>query len=254
MLASLETKETEKLRILHQSKHFIVIDKPFDVIINSDEPDRVSVHSLLKDQFPDLTNDNLKTGFYVAHRLDYSTSGVLVIPLTKSAAQKATKSFETRKVKKYYLAILRGHCDQNEYQVNLSIGEDSRPELSKIKVATSDSEFCVKPRSAETKIHVLNRGTYQDDPVTKVIMEPLTGRRHQLRIHCYSLGHTILGDYTYSDRSDTKPKRMYLHAYKIDLPNTLEDLVICAGDPFEEIEDYKTTEEVQTLSDFIQNR
>ena len=60
MLESLETKETEKLRILHQSKHFIVIDKSFDVIINSDEPDRVSVHSLLKDQFPDLTNDNLK--------------------------------------------------------------------------------------------------------------------------------------------------------------------------------------------------
>ena len=59
----------------------------------------------------------------------------------------------------------------------------------------------------------------------KVIMEPLTGRRHQLRIHCHSLGHTILGDYTYSDRSDTKPKRMYLHAYKIDLPNTLEGLL-----------------------------
>ena len=53
-------------------------------------------------------------------------------------------------------------------------------------------------------------------------MEPLTGRRHQLRIHCHSLGHTILGDYTYSDRNDTKPKRMYLHAYKINLPNTLE--------------------------------
>ena len=60
----LETKETEKLRILHQSKHFIVIDKPFDVIINSDEADRVSVHSLLKDQFPDLTNDNLKVSKY----------------------------------------------------------------------------------------------------------------------------------------------------------------------------------------------
>ena len=56
-------------------------------------------------------------------------------------------------------------------------------------------------------------------------MEPLTGRRHQLRIHCHSLGHTILGDYTYSDRSDTKPKRMYLHAYKINLPNTLEGVI-----------------------------
>ena len=65
MLESQETKETQKLRILHQSKHFIVIDKPFDVIINSDEPDRVSVHSLLKDQFPGLTNDNLKVRTYL---------------------------------------------------------------------------------------------------------------------------------------------------------------------------------------------
>ena len=53
-------------------------------------------------------------------------------------------------------------------------------------------------------------------------MEPLTGRRHQLRVHCHSLGHTVLGDYTYSDRSDTKPDRMYLHAYKIQLPNSIE--------------------------------
>ena len=61
--------------------------------------------------------------------------------------------------------------------------------------------------------------------LTTVIMEPLTGRRHQLRVHCHSLGHTILGDYTYSDRSDTKPDRMYLHAYKIHLPNSIEGLL-----------------------------
>ena len=93
--------------------------------------------------------------------MDFSTSGVLVIPLTKLAAQKATKSFETRKVKKYYLALLRGRCEQNFYHVKLPIGLDSRPEVSKIKVATSDSEYCQKPRSAETKINVLSRGIFQ---------------------------------------------------------------------------------------------
>ena len=66
--------------------------------------------------------------------------------------------------------------------------------------------------------HMNSSATY----VMTVIMEPLTGRRHQLRVHCHSLGHTILGDYTYSDRSDTKPNRMYLHAYKIQLPNSIE--------------------------------
>ena len=67
----------------------------------------------------------------------------------------------------FLFPIVRGHCEKNEYHVNLPIGEDSRPEVSKIKVATSDSEYCVKPRSAETKIHVLSRGTYNGDPVTK---------------------------------------------------------------------------------------
>ena len=81
-----------------------------------------------------------------------------MIPITKLAAQKASKAFETRKAKKYYLAILRGHCEKDEYLVNLAIGEDSREDVSKIKVATSDSEFCVKPRAAETKISVLCRG------------------------------------------------------------------------------------------------
>ena len=58
--SSESTSKNEKLRILHHSEHFIVVDKPFDVIINSDEHDRISVHSLLKEQFPDLSNENLK--------------------------------------------------------------------------------------------------------------------------------------------------------------------------------------------------
>ena len=55
----------KKLRILHQSEHFIVVDKPFDVIINSDEPNRMSVHSLLKEQIPNITNENLKVSKYI---------------------------------------------------------------------------------------------------------------------------------------------------------------------------------------------
>ena len=56
-----EKQETEKkLKILHHSENFVVVDKPFDVIINSEEADRVSVHSLMREQFPHLTNKNLK--------------------------------------------------------------------------------------------------------------------------------------------------------------------------------------------------
>jgi 23S rRNA-/tRNA-specific pseudouridylate synthase len=64
----------------------------------------------------------------------------------------------------------------------------------------------------------------------------------------YSLGHTIVGDYTYSDKTDIKPTRMYLHAFKMELPNKVESLYINAGDPFENIPEYVPQEEIHDLT------
>ena len=185
-------------------------------------------------------------GYYVPHRLDYSTSGALIISRTKQATSQAGKSFEKGKVTKFYLAILRGHCQENYYRVRIPIGQDSRPEFQKIKMSTPDSQFCSDAKPSETEIKVLSKGIYNGDPVTKVLLRPLTGRRHQLRVHCHSLGHTILGDYTYSNKTDNSPPRMYLHAYKIHLPTALEELNICAGDPFT---DFEVTEEIQNIEE-----
>ena len=231
------------IEILHKSPNFIVVNKPFDLIINSDDPDRQSAFKILQDTHPELSNPKLKHGFYVLHRLDYATSGILVVPLTKKSIQKASKSLQSGTVTKYYLAILRGHCQEDEYLVNSPIGTDSRTDL---KMVLSDSEFCVKPRNAETLISVISRGLYQGEPATKVLLNPKTGRRHQLRIHCHSIGHTIVGDYTYSDRQDSKPKRMYLHAYYIKIPNDVEDLEIQTGDDLEDGE-YEAKEIVRQL-------
>ena len=55
-------------------------------------------------------------------------------------------------------------------------------------------------------------------PASKVLLQAVTGRRHQLRAHTHALGHTIVGDYTYSRGTDTSPYRMMLHAYHISIP------------------------------------
>ena len=146
--------------------------------------------------------------------------------MTKKATQEASKAFEHQKTSKLYLALLRGFCQENEYEIDEPIGDDSRPEINKIRVATSQSEFCIKPRSAKTLIQVLNKGLFQGDPVTKVVLKPLTGRRHQLRVHSHSIGHRIVGDFTYSNGQDDKTERMYLHAYRLSLPTNLEGTVL----------------------------
>ena len=96
--------------------------------------------------------------------------------------------------------------------------------------------------------------------LTQVLLAPVTGRRHQLRLHCHRLGHTIVGDFTYSGKRwvckksgiiwfcrletnhsctsrDVLPPRMYLHAHRLLLPTALEELDINAGDPFDSSED-----------------
>jgi len=75
-------------------------------------------------------------------------------------------------------------------------------------------ECCTEPRDAHTRLVVLERGVYMSYPATKVLLQLVTGRRHQIRVHCSTIGHTIVGDYTYSGRKDTSPHRTFLHSYR----------------------------------------
>ena len=80
------------------------------------------------------------------------------------------------------------------------------------------------------------------------------GRRHQLRVHCKHIGHTILGDYTYSDNRDPNLYRMFLHAYRLILPCQIENIDIKTSDPFTESETdnlWTVAEKIHSIEDAI---
>ena len=168
------------LEILHKSKNYIVVNKPYDMIINTDDVERESVFKILGSQFPETCNNQIKYGYYICHRLDHATSGVFVIPLNKMATRQASKRFADRLVSKYYLAILRGHCEKDFYRINVPVCKDTREEFKNLRMATPESEFHEKPRNAETLLAVLNRGYFNGDPATKVLLKPLTGTSNDI--------------------------------------------------------------------------
>lgn len=168
----------------------------------------------LRELFPDLVNPNLQHDFYFVHRLDYATSGIICIALHKKACSAATVAFSERKTKKYYLALLRGHVACEIMDIYKPIGEDSEQKSGNHRMCTASDPHCISPRSAHTRMLVLQLGFYDQYPATKVLLRPVTGRRHQLRVHCADIGHTIVGDYTYSNRQDVLPHRMFLHAFR----------------------------------------
>lgn len=96
--------------------------------------------------------------------------------------------------------------------------------------STKSGEFCSKPRTSNTLVYFCKNGYYKKTiPVAKVILKPITGRRHQLRVHCRDINHPIFGDFTYGNDHDRKVDRMYLHAIRIVVPYQLD---LKTSDPF----------------------
>lgn len=87
-------------------------------------------------------------------------------------------------------------------------------------------------QEAETRINLIARGYYKGEPASKLSIQPITGRRHQIRVHCSDIGHPIVGDYTYSGKTDKEPDRMMLHSWKLEIPLKNNPIKITSLDPF----------------------
>ncbi|CAL8305894.1 unnamed protein product [Merluccius merluccius] len=230
MTAATEAASLENLHVLYQSDDFIVLDKHWDLRIDSKMwYENNTVQAQLRHRFPQLADPDTYYGFRFCHQLDFSTSGALCVALNKAAAGRAYRCFKDRTVTKAYLALLRGWVEENR-TIDFSIGKNSTEGKTHM-MCIEGTEGCENPKACQTELSVLEYGTYNGEPATKVLLEPLTGRTHQLRVHCSAVGHPIVGDFTYSLGADDAPYRMMLHAHLLRLPLKPHTLQVTAGDP-----------------------
>jgi len=140
----------------------------------------------------------------IVHRLDFNTSGLLVLALGKDMHRRLSILFQDRLVDKRYVAVVDGKLAQDSGQIDLPLIVDwpNRP-LHKVDFETG------KP--SQTVYKVLDYDANKD--CSRVELTPLTGRTHQLRVHMKAIGHTILGDPLYADATTkAKADRLLLHA------------------------------------------
>jgi 23S rRNA-/tRNA-specific pseudouridylate synthase len=143
-------------------------------------------------------------------------------------AARMSHFFQQRTMTKEYLAVVVGHVVDESVSINAPVGYDETdPTSFRMKVSGANA------KTATTGVKVLQRGwlaprgtSLVKIPVTKVLLHPMTGRRHQLRVHCQSVGHPILGDATYTstDSCAALPHvdRMMLHAWRLEVPFDLK--------------------------------
>ncbi|WP_213994762.1 RluA family pseudouridine synthase [Arsukibacterium sp.] len=188
------------LDILYQDKDIIVLNKPSGLLTN---PGRGSLLS-------DSLFSRVKTEFELAqlvHRLDLSTSGVVVMALRRKAERELKRQFAGREVKKRYLAVVAGQLTQASGSINLPLAVDpERAPRQKVCHQTGKASL--------THYRVLQQLVNS----TLVELCPVTGRSHQLRVHMLALGHPILGDAFYaSPQILAAAPRLLLHAANLQL-------------------------------------
>ncbi|HDR2758709.1 TPA: RluA family pseudouridine synthase [Enterobacter mori] len=196
----------DEIEILWQDEHLLLINKPSGLLsLSGKNPQNLdSVHYRLVQNFPGCT---------LVHRLDFGTSGLMVIARNKAINAALCHQFSQRAVKKVYSALLCGHVENDEGVIDAPIAKD--PALFPLM-----SICAVTGKPARSRYRVIER-FYQTTglPLTRVVLTPETGRTHQLRIHCQQLGHPILGCDLYGglewSGAETTP-RLMLHASGLD--------------------------------------
>jgi tRNA pseudouridine32 synthase / 23S rRNA pseudouridine746 synthase len=199
----------EDITILQRDPDFLFIDKPTRLLsVPGRHPkNRDSVIARLLPDFPNAV---------IVHRLDFDTSGIMVIPLDKKSLSHISKQFQARSTHKVYTAVVNGLVKENSGTIDLPIAPDmeNRP---KYKICAQTG------RQSVTEFTVVSRDEIAQ--TSRVLLHPITGRSHQLRLHMKAIGHPILGCEFYADEvALNKSSRLLLHAteLKFDHPTTNE--------------------------------
>ena len=190
--------ESVALKIVFEDDDLIIVNKPPEFLSVPGKEIKDSVYTRIKQKYPSVT------GPIIVHRLDMSTSGILVLTKTKEANKILQQQFIKRTVKKKYVALLSGKVSEKKGTITLPLrlDLDDRPrQLVDFK----------NGKTAKTNWTIIS----ENNTHTRIHFYPVTGRTHQLRVHAAhkdGLNLPIIGDDLYG----TKQDRLYLHAEFIE--------------------------------------
>lgn len=198
------------LKVLFEDDYLAVIHKPAGILVSGNRFKTIAhalAQNIQRSALPDAATPQ------PVHRLDYATTGILLIGKTSSSIRALNGMFEDKEVEKTYYAVTIGEM------------KDSGEITSEIDGKESISNFKLVESVASKRFGKLNL----------VELDPQTGRRHQLRKHLSSIGNPILGDKDYGiDNLILNGKGLYLHAYSLRFIHPFTNEQVCFKDEFPE--------------------
>ncbi|OGJ91636.1 MAG: hypothetical protein A2487_00230 [Candidatus Raymondbacteria bacterium RifOxyC12_full_50_8] len=184
------------ITLLYEDSDIIAVEKPEGIAAIPER--KQEAENLLA-----LVSKQCNTRLFIVHRIDKEVSGVMLFAKNAAAHKIVNDQFAERKVKKLYQALLLGNVVQEQQTIKRSIRQ-----FGSGRMGVDDA----KGKPCTTNMRVIKRC----DSATLVEASPVTGRRHQIRVHFYSIGHPVAGDLRYGDRNiQSLWPRLMLHACSI---------------------------------------
>ena len=202
------------LNVLHQDDDLLVLSKPAGLLSVPGKGAELqdSLELRARTEFPQAL---------LVHRLDMDTSGVFLMAMNKDAQANLGKQFERRKTEKVYIAEVWGSPEEDSGRIDLPLRCDweNRPRQM----------VCYEHgKPSQTDWEVLARGEHS----TRMLLKPITGRSHQLRVHMEQLGHPILGEMFYApDNVRDAAERLLLHAESLTIHHPKDGERVTFTDP-----------------------
>jgi tRNA pseudouridine32 synthase / 23S rRNA pseudouridine746 synthase len=208
------------LDVLHRSPEILVVNKPAGESLFADRSGAPCLWDTIRSELDALGGIRP----YPVHRLDKGTSGVLVVALTPTLQAELNRAFAARRVRKFYIARVVGDPAlagrSGLIDLPLAKGRKSRYRIAGKRAAIARSGNVWRLRAARSgglPSRSRLRRLRADDAHSLLVLQPHTGRTHQLRVHLAWIGHPICGDHLYG-RPDSAPQRwprLALHCHKL---------------------------------------
>jgi len=197
-------------RLLHRDGLMLIIDKPAGIPVHRGPRNSRDKSGVALEDFFDSLRFGLPRPPVLAHRLDRDTSGCLVLGRHRKATASLGLLFKHNRVSKTYWAVVEGAPEADEGVIDIPLGR-----------LNSERGWWQKPDPnglpSKTNWKVLGRAR-GETRLTWLALEPVTGRTHQLRVHCAAMGWPILGDAIYGTAPREGSAMLQLHAREISVP------------------------------------
>jgi len=196
------TVEEMLARVLHRDGLMLVVDKPAGIAVHKGPKGGPNLEASF-----DALRYGLPRPPVLAHRLDRDTSGCLVLGRHRKATASLGLLFKHGKIGKTYWAVVEGGPAENEGEIDIALGR-----------LDAERGWWQKPDPnglpSQSRWSVMGRG----DGLTWLALEPITGRTHQLRVHCAAMGFPIVGDNIYGNGQRFGEPSLHLHSREIIVP------------------------------------